>query len=212
MYVKTQQWSPAAGNRPLAMRCPHCRQQGALEADSQAKDQGVGSGFMVGHRRCPDPDCYQHIFVVFKNPNGELVATYPAERLDFDASNLPDRVREALEEAVACHAAEAYVAAGMMVRKTLELVCEDREAEGDTLYARIEALRDKVVIPQELLEGMHDLRLLGNDAAHVESRVYNQVGKEEVEIAMDVAKEVLKSVYQLSGLLDRLRGLKRHDS
>lgn len=141
-----------------------------------------------------------------------MLATYPAERLDFDASNLPDRVREALEEAVACHAAEAYSAAGMMVRKTLELLCEDRKAEGGTLYERIESLRDKVVIPQELLEGMHDLRLLGNDAAHVESRVYNQVGKEEVEIAMDVAKEVLKSVYQLSGLLDRLRGLKRQDS
>ena len=63
---------------------------------------------------------------------------------------------------------------------------------------------------QELLEALDDLRLLGNDAAHVESQVYNQVGKDEVELALDVTKEVLKSVYQYADLLNRLRALKRN--
>ena len=219
MYIKTSQWSTAQkhGNRALSLRCPHCRQQGALEVSSGNKDIDVGpqedkGRIVVGHRRCPDPKCRQHIFVVYNGGNGKLVTTYPPERLDFDATDLPERVREALEEAVACHAAEAYTATGLMVRKALELMCEEREAEGATLYDRIEALRDKVVLPQELMDGLHDLRLLGNDAAHVTSRIYNQVGKEEVEVAMDVAKEVLKSVYQLSGLISRLRTLQRQDS
>lgn len=167
----------------------------------------TGGHVYAGHRRCPNTECRAHVFVLY-GPNQRLLGTYPAERVEFDPSDLPDAVRDALEEAVSCHAVEAYAACGMMVRKTLELVCDDRGAEGKKLYNRIEALREKVVLPQELLDGLHDLRLLGNDAAHVESRVYAQVGKDEVELALDVTKEVLKSVYQLSSLVERLRALK----
>jgi len=55
---------------------------------------------------------------------------------------------------------------------------------------------------------LDDLRLLGNDAAHIESKVYDNVGREEVEVGIELAKEVLKGVYQMSDLLARLRGLK----
>jgi len=58
------------------------------------------------------------------------------------------------------------------------------------------------------LDGLDDLRLLGNDAAHIESQEYTKVGKEEVEIGIELAKEVLKAVYQYAALLGRLRALK----
>jgi hypothetical protein len=116
-------------------------------------------------------------------------------------------VLEALEEAITCHAQDCYVAAAMMVRKTLEEVCRDRGAEGNNLKARIAALSTKIVLPQALLEGLDALRLLGNDAAHVESRDYEQVGKEEVEIAIDVTKEILKATYQLESIVARLTQL-----
>jgi hypothetical protein len=63
--------------------------------------------------------------------------------------------------------------------------------------------------PQELLDGLGDLRLLGNDAAHIESQEFNTVGKEEVEIGIQFTKEVLKAVFQYSDLLGKLRSLKR---
>jgi hypothetical protein len=63
------------------------------------------------------------------------------------------------------------------------------------------------VLPKDLLDGLDDLRLLGNDAAHFESNVYDKVGREEVEVAIEVTKEVLKGVYQMSALVKRLRGL-----
>lgn len=211
MYIKTETWSVQDQRRPATLRCPNCRHQGALEGHANAKDLHVGEGVIVGHRRCPRPDCHQHVFTVMDGRTEAIVTTYPLERLDFDATNLPDRVRESMEEAVACHAAEAYTAAGMMVRKTLELLCDEQEAEGNNLYERLEALRGSVVIPQALMEGLHDLRLLGNDAAHAEIRTFSRVGKEEVELAMDVAKEVLKAVYQYSSLIERLRERKNAD-
>jgi hypothetical protein len=77
------------------------------------------------------------------------------------------------------------------------------------LKERIKALGTKVVLPTELLDGLDDLRLLGNDAAHIESNEYDKVGQEEVEIGIEFAKEVLKAVYQYSALLNRLRALKK---
>lgn len=98
-----------------------------------------------------------------------------------------------------------------MVRKTLEELCRDRGANGKNLKERIKDLGTKIVLPTELLEGLDDLRLLGNDAAHIESQEFNKIGKDEVEVGIEFAKEILKAVYQYSALLNRLRSLKKTD-
>ena len=141
--------------------------------------------------------------------NGLLVDSYPAETIDFDAANVPVAVQSAFEEAIKCHAQRCFVASAIMVRKTLEELCTDRKAVGPDLKQRIKALGTKVLLPTELLEGLDDLRLLGNDAAHIESREYEKVGQEEVEIGIEFTKEVLKAVYQYSALLSKLRALKK---
>jgi len=192
--------------QPVSLRCPGCRQQGIFEALGQNDIRATG-GFRFGQRRCPNPACWTHVFVRW-NPDGSLVA-YPTERLDFDETNVPQAVVAAFEEAVICHANQCFVASAMMVRKTFEELCADRGAQGSNLKERIKALGVVVVLPKELLEGVDDLRLLGNDAAHIESREYAKVGQEEVEVGIEFAKEVLKAVYQYSALLNRLRALKK---
>ncbi len=97
-----------------------------------------------------------------------------------------------------------------MVRKTLEELCHERGASGSNLKERIRNLGTKVILPQELLAGLDDLRLLGNDAAHIESQEFNSIAKEEVEIGIEFAKEVLKAVYQYANLLAKLRSLKQN--
>jgi len=146
------------------------------------------------------------IYVVYDR-NG-LVASYPPERIDFDASQLPDAVRKPLEEAVQCHAHESYPASAVMVRRALEAVCADQGVAGDNLYRRIENLGEAIVLPKGMIAALHNLRLLGNDAVHVEARVYAEVGKREVEIAIDVAKTILQATYQMDVLLDELEQLK----
>ena len=190
-------------------RCPACRQRAVF--DNVGPDQNLDSHssipLIAGQRRCPDPECHAHLF--FVRSDGKLLVTYPPETIDFDATDLPDGVRSALEEAIKCHANDAYVAAAIMVRKTLEELCLDRNAKGKHLWNRLQALRDEVILPPELFEGLEDVALLGNDAAHVESRHYDNVGKEEVEIALEFTKRVLQAVYQSSTLLARLRSLKK---
>jgi len=195
-----------SGNTPVNLRCPACSQIGTFEVTGMKL--GVSpANLLVGLHTCPNRDCLALVYIVTET-SGSILTTYPAELIDFDATNIPTEVREALQEAIQCHAHDCYTAAAIMVRKTLEELCRERKATGDDLKARIRDLGAKVVLPTELLDGLDDLRLLGNDAAHIESRVFDQIGREEVEVGIEFAKEVLKAVYQYGELLARLRALK----
>ena len=96
-----------------------------------------------------------------------------------------------------------------MVRKTLEEICVDRGATGKNLYPKLQDLSKKIVIPKELIEAMNELRLLGNDAAHIEARTFEEIGKNEIEILIEFTKEILKAIYQYESLLDKLKSLKK---
>lgn len=207
----------------ISLRCPNCRIKGVFYGWSQALDWGWSqyknpdadnSGTRAqeqervhaGVRQCPHQPCSTVVFVLHQR--GKLIASYPAEVLDFDPSSIPEKVCAALTEAIKCHSQECYSASALMVRKTLEELCQDRGAQGANLGERINALSSSVILPTGFIEAAHEIRFLGNDAAHIEAREYSNVGKEEVEIAIELAKEFLKAVYQLSSLVERMQNLK----
>lgn len=132
-------------NVPLPLRCPACRQNGTFERiGDDMQISGAAGIYRVGHRRCPNPACHTHIFVTYDPNTNALIATYPPEVIDFDSTNVPTPVVEALEEAIKCHANECYIAAAIMVRKTLEELCADKQAIGANLKERIRALSANV--------------------------------------------------------------------
>lgn len=206
MLVKVEGAQGRGPNFSVSLRCPGCRQQGTFEGFSAAHDLDAGH-YLLGQRRCPNPACHTHIFFAAKGDS--VVASYPAERLDFDSTNIPKAVVQALEEAITCYAADCFIAAAIMVRKTLEEICRDKNATGHNLKDRIKALSSKIMVPSDLIEGLDHLRLLGNDAAHIDSQTYQQVGKDECDIGITFTKEVLKAVYQYSTLVGRMKALQK---
>lgn len=209
MIIKVDASKAHDANTIVSLRCPGCRQQGTFDPLPQINDVMAG-GALMGQRRCPNDKCHAHIF--FVRQDGAIAVVYPAERLDFDSSGIPQPVVAAFEEAITCHAIRCFTAAAIMVRKALEELCTDRGATGPNLKERLKTLSSKIMVPQELIEGMDHLRLLGNDAAHIESQTYQQIGQEEVEIGLLFAKEVLKSVYPYATLLGRLKALQKGSS
>jgi hypothetical protein len=192
---------------PVSISCPHCRQLGTFLPIAQILDCWTGENY-VGHRVCPNARCKQHVFVVCKGDQS-LVESYPAQRISFDATKIPATIVSTFEEAITCHAEKLHVASAIMIRRTLEELCENKTAIGKTLQERLKALKTSVLLPNGLLDALDDLRLLGNDAAHIEAKTYNSVGNDEITIAIELTKEILKGVYQLDNLLDRLRALKK---
>lgn len=196
-----------------SMRCTTCHHRGIFQSVSEtisfrATIAGQVQHVVTAQCRCPNDGCNALVFVVATGERAVLVS-YPPERIDFEPDGIAPEVLAVFEEALTCHAQQCFAASAMMIRRTLEEICRDRGAEGRNLQKRIEALGDKAVLPTELLGGLDALRLLGNDAAHVESRDYEQVGQDEVEVAIDVTKEILKSTYQLDSIVGRLTALQR---
>ncbi|WP_200978319.1 DUF4145 domain-containing protein [Echinicola sp. 20G] len=197
----------SSGTR-ISTRCPHCGHNGTFE--SIGNDiQNNNSNRVFGIRRCPNEKCFGHMFFVYDKGQKNIVVTHPSDTIPFDKENIPENVLNAFQEAILSHSNNCFIASAIMIRKTLEEICMDRNATGNNLYKRLEDLGSKIVIPQELIEGMQELRLLGNDAAHIESNTFDEIGKNEVEISIEFTKEILKAVYQYESLLGKLRSLKK---
>jgi hypothetical protein len=200
----------------VSLTCPKCRKHGVfyryhglsdLTWETKLDQLMPATRRTIGIRLCPDMECDTFVFVVLENKR--LNTTYPPQVLDFDSTNLPATIVASLEEAVRCHSAGCYRASALMVRRVLEELCDDKDARGANLLQKIKALQSVVVLPQELLDAADELRLLGNDAAHIEAKTYDAIEAEEIEVALELAKELLKAVYQYTNLVDRLRALKK---
>jgi hypothetical protein len=150
MNIKVTGVSPQAPNWVVKLRCPSCRLRGAFE-NLGGNDIAIPPKTLAGYRKCPDPACQALVFFAADMQTREIQFSYPAERIDFDAVNIPSSVINALEEAITCHANKCFIASAIMVRKALEELCRERGATGNNLKERIKALGTKVVLPIELL-------------------------------------------------------------
>ena len=221
----------------VSFRCPHCMQQGTfqhhgdairykkmreliycseldddcfelknatyIDADTNyfALDAAI--------RICPNSECRGLVFTV---SNGrDVIEILPPELVDFDPNDLPEPLLKTLKEAISCHSVGADRAAAMMVRRLLEEICADSGANGKTLHDRLADLKSRVTLSVELFEAMGELKALGNDAAHVEARDYDDIGHDEAVDSIELAKEILKARYQHKKLVERLRSRKKSD-
>lgn len=194
--------------RTISIVCPICGHKGTFKSlidDPDVVDKPQARRYL--RRLCPNSTCNSLIFVIVNSVNE--IFTFPSNVISFDKENIPDKVLNAFEEAVTCHSNQCYIASGIMIRKTLEVLCLDKGANGSNLFQKLTNLAQTIMIPQELKDAMQDIRLLGNDAAHVEAQTYDQVSKEEIEISIEFTKEILKAIYQYDSLLQKLRSLKR---
>jgi HEPN domain-containing protein len=201
--------------KTVSIRCPHCSVVGAFQTfrlglnyskSATSGDQRFDVNLYAFQRVCPNPDC--HGIVLTVTGDDGIIRSIPPELLDFDGSNLPPNISATLKEAISCHSAGAFRASAMMVRRLLEEVCEESQAEGKDLHARLNSLKTKITLPLDLFDAMFELKALGNDAAHIDAKSYSRIGKDEAQDSIELAQEILKALYQHKNLLARLKSRK----
>ena len=203
------QYQYYTGSSRVQIKCPACSSIGIFEQVHNCYDALEGiSGKLMGQRICPNSKCSCHVFVVF-NHNLEVLKVYPVSPIEFNKEDIPDRICSAFSEAVICHAEGLYISSAIMVRRTLEELCEDKGCKGGNLFQKIKDLEKSITIPVELIPALDELRIIGNDAAHIEAKAYDQIGAEEVSISIELTKEILKATYQMASLVARLKKLKK---
>jgi hypothetical protein len=85
------------------------------------------------------------------------------------------------------------VLTGIGIRAIVETVCNEKEAPGGNLARMIGGLATLNLITQTEAKILHDLRFMGNEAAH-KVKTHTQ---EELNLAFDVVEHLLKTVYLL---------------
>lgn len=197
---------------PVSLVCPLCGQMGTFEKFYDGDFQNIISGGVrinIGLRRCPKETCKYVVLVAVQHADKKIIFQFPPSRIKFEVKNIPEDIVKTLKEAIECHANKCWRAGAAMVRRTLEEICDDKGVEGKDLFDRIEALKSQVVIAPALFEAMHEIRFLGNDAVHIELKWFDDVGEEELLVAIKLTTKIIEAIYQSDDLLNELKALKK---
>ncbi len=167
----------------MILECPRC--EAVVDAKvlhSYADSDPDGPPGLWTFAQCPQ--CTMPLVAV-EADNGDGPETpsrvYPPKDKQLGRS-VPEALREAYNEAVACFRAKAFTASAIMCRKTLEGLCLEHGVKERGLAAGLKKLKDTGVIEARLFEWAEALRTLGNEAAHgVRATISRQDAKDIIE-------------------------------
>lgn len=107
---------------------------------------------------------------------------------------VPEAIQKAAVEAEKCFGVGAYNACGVMTRRSMHSLCEDKNAQGKDLFDQLKFLRDNHAITPDLWEWSEELRALGKHGAHPE---WEEVTEEDAEYGVKFLREIVRYVYIL---------------
>ncbi|HYG34847.1 MAG TPA: DUF4145 domain-containing protein, partial [Clostridia bacterium] len=136
----------------------------------------------------------------------EFTVLYPSGERTL--RGLPPKIEKAFQAAQKVRNVDAN-AYGVLLGRVLEFVCEDRNAVGDNLDAKLKSLADVGEIPNKLVDVAAGLRKLRNIGAHVS---LGELTEKELPVLDDLTRAILEYVYSAPHLAkeveDRLTRLK----
>lgn len=162
-----------ADPKHLLVECPRC--EGRVNAPSHGmvsvEIEETGDYVVVNLLKCPGcggPIVSSHFAQDYDGVNWDESTPVrawpdPTRQLAFDA---PSTAIRDFEEAQRCMSVGAHTAAAMLVRRVLEGIAMHQQANGRTLAAKIEDLKQREIIDARFAEWADSLRVVGNDAAH----------------------------------------------
>lgn len=126
-------------------------------------------------KKCPQ--CDEVIHFIDEDPQ------YPIKKFSITKYNtdIPKSVREDMVEADTCIKLNLYKAASIMLRRTMENICfnKDHKIKGDL----IDKINTVLLNYPDLRTIAHEIRIIGNEGTHIEARVYSEINALEVTTA-----------------------------
>jgi len=120
--------------------------------------------------------------------HGEL-EIHPTARPNYDEDGVPDEIASDFEEALQCQAAGFQYGAALVGRRVLQAAIRERGGVGKDLKTEINSLSTDV-LNKPLKDSAHEVRFVGNDAAHTDT-----VTADDVEALLSFTRDVLHTLY-----------------
>ncbi len=105
---------------------------------------------------------------------------------------VPKAVIDSAIEAEKCLSVSAHNACGVMTRRAIHSLCEDKSAKGKDLFGQLEYLKANHLITPDLWTWSEELRVLGKHGAHPE---WPEVSEDQAEYGVKFLREIVRYVY-----------------
>ncbi len=142
-----------------------------------------------------------HIVEGIALPQNEVVRVYPPGETVLES--VPEIVARPYREAHRACQVKLYDACAVMCRKCVEAVCREYGETSGLLAHRLDRLLKKGVIDNALFEWTKELRLSGNEGAHVDPT--REITESDAKDALEFARAVLVYAFELPQRLQAAR-------
>lgn len=155
-------------------------------------------------RRCSQPFLIrQSLFGIpaeFETVTDEEILYPNPKRLPIQG--VPNTIRSAYDQAVRSFSASLFEPCTLMCRKCIETICKNLGAKGRDLNAKIQSLFEAGHIDSRLLDWAHQIRLVGNEAAHDDD---SRLTKRDARDVLDFTEAILIYVFSLTSRFEAFR-------
>lgn len=162
-------------------------------------------GNVIYHQLIEDTEWMLYECQICHNP--VLVSEYTCEgmpdgysevKIEFPDLNVhnkgvPEKIRTAFLAAVRTRGIDKAICL-LSLRRTLEMICKDKNAVGKDLQSKIADLVGKKILPEMMNDACWVLRQLGNDAAHADDIEFTE---SEVRECIDFVSIIVNYLYSM---------------
>lgn len=175
-------------------RCPWCSNFSNVDAFGPVP-MGAGRQHAAHVLVCQNPRCGL-ASLLLTNGVANPDSIYPNPQATYEAPGVPEAIAEDFEEALGCQAAGFVLGAAVVGRRVLQSALVDKGAQKYNLVDQINEIGDDV-LPKLLKIASQQVRLIGNDAAHL-----REVSNEDAAALISFVQQVLYQMYTLPFELD----------
>lgn len=189
------------GDMSNSIYCPYCHKYTYLNILASI-GINTGSWSMGECNSC-------HNVVLIHNNTGDIYPNPLPKSID---ERIPETIKRDFEESTICLSVRGYRAAAVMARRALQSICLDKGAdENDKLEKQIDWLFAQGVITKDLKEWAHEVRLVGNDAAHPKKPEKDTpITKEDAEEIMQLLDQFTQTLYVAPAIAEERRKLRQN--
>lgn len=166
--------------------CPHCNRFTHLESKFTFGNQ-------TGQWETAECNACHKAVLIF----GTMQTIYPHPLPKIIDARIKNAIKKDYEESLLCFSVSAYRAAAVMARRALQSICLDKGAnEVEKLEKQIDWLFSQGVITKDLKDWAHEVRSVGNNAAHPKKPDEDQpVSKEDADDILQLLEQFCQVLY-----------------
>jgi len=124
--------------------------------------------------------------------NSTILKVYPAPLPKEVDDVIPDNIKSDIIEARICLSVNANRAAAVLARRALQVICIEKGSKKNKLVEQVDELFTKSIITDEIKKWAHEIRYVGNDAAHPND---TSVSRDDAEEVLELLDSMCDTLY-----------------